>query len=158
MDAIRFYWAAEKTFRHQQNVQVDHSSVGSALGEDPLFCKVCSLDQQYQLQQGAREKCRILGPTPDQLNQNLHFNKPLPQVTCCTRKCEEPISSQQSHLPSLRSGVLSTSEVPVLCSTTLGVFPLRGGPLNLAKALANQRTSSRGFNEENKMFQVVQLS
>lgn len=76
----------------------------------------------------------------------------------CPRKFEKPIYSQQSHFPSLRSGVLSTFEVTVLCSTMFGVFPLRGGPLNLARTLANQTTSSKGFNEENKMFQVVQLS
>lgn len=67
---------------------------------------------------------------------------------------EKPIASQQSHLASLRSGVLSPFEVPVLCSTMFGVFPLRGGPLSLAKTLANQMTSSRGCNEETKCFKL----
>lgn len=80
---------------------------------------------------GSLGACSISDCTPDGLNENLHSHKS-PSWFVCTGKCEKPISSQQSHLPSLSRGVLNPFEVPVLCSTVFGVSPLRGGPLGLA--------------------------
>lgn len=37
--------------------------------------KVWSIDQQHQPYLGACEKCRLWGPSPDLMSQNMYFNK-----------------------------------------------------------------------------------
>lgn len=50
-----------------------------------VLCPCCSKcgpwDQQHPYHLGACGKCGIWGPSPDLLNQNLHFNM-IPKQTC----------------------------------------------------------------------------
>lgn len=48
---------------------------GWVLSCTPLLLKVWSVDLWHQRHQGACQKSRVSGPTPDPENQNPHFNK-----------------------------------------------------------------------------------
>ena len=57
-----------------------------------LLLKVQSMDKWHLHHLRSYLKCRISGPTPDLMNQNLHFNK-IPGWAPCTLKFEKPLSS-----------------------------------------------------------------
>ena len=56
-----------------------------------LLLKVKFIDQQHQHHLGVCYKVRISVPTPDLLNQNLHFNK-MSRKFMCTLKLEKHLS------------------------------------------------------------------